>query len=112
MDNIDNIDKLTPAERYYKNHLKAVSNYQKRHPDKMHIRNAKYYSKIKQEDHEQYLKILEDKKNYYQDNKEENLKKRKEYYDKNKDTIKEQKKLYYINVIKPKLLLKKQQQIL
>lgn len=62
MDNIDNIDKLTPAKRYYKNHLKAVSNYQKRHPHKMHIRNAKYYSKIKQEDHEQYLKILEDKK--------------------------------------------------
>ena len=40
------------------------------------------------------------------------LEQKKIHYINNKDHIKEQKKLYYQNVVKPKLLLKKQQLLL
>ena len=101
-------DKLTPAERHYKNQLKASSNYQKRNPEKIHLKNAKYYSKIKEFNNDQYNNILDQKKKHYIDNKEQILDKKKQYYLDNKDDIKEKKKLYYHNVVKPKLILQKQ----
>jgi len=30
----DNLTELSPADRLYRNHLKAVANYQKKHPEK------------------------------------------------------------------------------
>ena len=87
-------DNLTVEQRYYKQHLIAVSNYQKRNRDKIREKNAIYYLKIKADKIDQYNDVLEQKKIHYINNI---------------DHIKEQKKLYYQNVVKPKLLLKKQQ---
>jgi hypothetical protein len=95
MNNLDNLDNLTVEQRYYKQHLIAVSNYQKRNRDKIREKNAQYYAKIKANKIDQYNDVLEQKKIHYINNK---------------DIIKEQKKLYYQNVIKPKKLLLKQQQ--
>ena len=39
---------LTPAERMYKNHLKNVSNFQKRNPEKMALKYKKRIEKLKQ----------------------------------------------------------------
>lgn len=71
--------KLTPAEKYYQNHLKNVSNYQKRNPEKMREKNKKHNDKIKIEDPDKYQARLERSRNYYQ------------------------------NVVKPKVLASKQQ---
>jgi hypothetical protein len=57
---------LTPAEKYYKNHLKNVSNYQKRNPEKMREKNKKHNDKLKIEDPEKYKARLEKSRNYYQ----------------------------------------------
>jgi glucan-binding YG repeat protein len=101
------MENLTPAEKHYKNHLKAVSNYQKRNPEKVHKKNTRHYLKVKNENVELYNNILEQKKIYYYNNKDVNAEKRKQYYLEHKDDIKDKKKLYYINVVKPKLELKK-----
>ena len=57
---------LTPAERYYKNHLKKVLNYQKKHPEKMREKCKNYNKKLKEENPEKYQSMLDRKKNYYQ----------------------------------------------
>jgi hypothetical protein len=101
------MDNLTPAEKHYKNHLIAVSNYQKRNPDKIHEKNSRHYLKIKNENLERYNDILEQKKIYYHNNKDINIDKRKQYYLDNKDVIKDKKKLYYHNVVKPRKELEK-----
>jgi len=62
---IDLIIKLTPAERMYKNHLKNVSRYQKKNPEKMKLKNKKHFDKIKEEDPDRYFEMLERKREYY-----------------------------------------------
>lgn len=64
---------LTPAERMYKNHLKNVSNYQKRNADKMREKNKLYFLKIKAEMPEKYNAMLLKKKEYYNNKKKQNL---------------------------------------
>jgi hypothetical protein len=54
------------ALRYYKNHLKNVSEYQKRHPDKMREKNREYNKRIREEHPEKYHELLAKKKEYYQ----------------------------------------------
>jgi ABC-type proline/glycine betaine transport system ATPase subunit len=60
---------LTPAEKYYKNHLKNVSNYQKKNPEKMKTKNKSYFNKMKEDTPEKYTQYLEKKKQYYQTKK-------------------------------------------
>ena len=79
------MNELSPAERHYKNHLKAVSNYQKKHPDKVNIKNIKLYAKIKETNPEKYNEILQQKKDYYAKNKDEIARKQREYYLKRKE---------------------------
>jgi hypothetical protein len=57
--------KLTPAERFYRNHLKNVSNYQKRNGEKMREKNKAYAKKVKEDKPEKYKEMLERKKQYY-----------------------------------------------
>lgn len=80
MSNQEQITPLTPAEKYYQNHLKNVSNYQKRNPEKMREKNKKHNEKIKIEDPDKYQARLERSRNYYK------------------------------NVVKPKVMANKQQQ--
>lgn len=56
----------TPAERFYKNHLKNVSNYQKRNPEKMREKNKKFNDKLKEENGDKYQARLSKQKEYYQ----------------------------------------------
>ena len=60
---------LTPAEKMYKNHLKNVSNYQKRNVEKMREKNKIYFLKIKTEMPEKYNAMLLKKKEYYNNKK-------------------------------------------
>jgi len=53
------------AIRYYKTHLKNVSDYQKRHPDRMRAKNKEYNQKVKENNPEKYQEILAKKKEYY-----------------------------------------------
>jgi hypothetical protein len=62
----EQLPSLTPSERYYKNHLKNVSNYQKRNPQKMREKNKKHNDKIKNEDAEKYQAKLLRQREYYQ----------------------------------------------
>jgi hypothetical protein len=66
MSSPEEILSLTPAEKYYKNHLKNVSNYQKRNPEKMREKNKKHNDKIKNEDPEKYQAKLLKQREYYQ----------------------------------------------
>ena len=102
---MQNINNLSVAEKCYQKHLLAVHRYEDKNRDKIREKNAKYYLKIK---NEKYPEFLEYYKNHYNINKDDILDKRKIHYINNKDHILEQKKLYYQNVVKPKLLLKKQ----
>ena len=61
----DNNVVMTPAERFYRNHLKNVSNYQKRNPEKMRQKNRTHAKKVKEEQPEKYKEMLEQKKFYY-----------------------------------------------
>ena len=100
--NNDSNNILTPAEKHYLNHLKAVKKYQNKNRDKINSQNILYYSKIKNEnDTTQYNDILEQKKNHYINNKIDILDKKKQYYIENKDSIKQKKNIYYHTVIKP-----------
>jgi hypothetical protein len=53
------------AIRYYKNHLKTVSEYQKRNPEKMREKNNAWNAKIKETDPAKYQSILDKKRDYY-----------------------------------------------
>jgi hypothetical protein len=63
MENKD-IDNLTPAEKLYKCHLKNVSNYQKRNPEKMREKCKKYNERIRA-DPEKLEELKRKKKEYY-----------------------------------------------
>lgn len=57
---------LTPAEKYYQAHLRNVSAYQKRNPEKMREKNKKHNDKIKNENPEKYQAKLLKQREYYQ----------------------------------------------
>jgi hypothetical protein len=56
---------LTPAERMYANHLKNVSNYQKKNVEKVRQKNRAYNEKIKMEFPDKYFDLLQKKRDYY-----------------------------------------------
>jgi vacuolar-type H+-ATPase subunit H len=56
---------LTPAEKYYKNHLEHVKKYQQKNPKKMREKCKKYLEKMKIETPEKYQDHLEQKRQYY-----------------------------------------------
>ena len=58
----------TPADRYYKSHLKRVSEYQKANPEKCREKCKRHNERIK-EDPEKYKAFLEKKREYYHKNK-------------------------------------------
>jgi len=59
---------LTPAERHYANHLKAVSKYVKNHPEKNREKSKRAYDKRK-EDPEKYQEFLESRRQAYRNKK-------------------------------------------
>jgi hypothetical protein len=56
---------MTPAEKYYQDHLKRVSEYQKKNPEKMRAKNKKFNDKVRETDPEKYQQKLEKSRNYY-----------------------------------------------
>ena len=56
---------LTPAERFYQNHIKRVCAYQKANPEKMREKCKKWNAKLKEEQPEKYMEVLEKKRKYY-----------------------------------------------
>jgi hypothetical protein len=56
---------LSPAERFYQNHLKRVSTYQKAHPEKCREKCKKYNDRLREQQPERYAEILQQKKDYY-----------------------------------------------
>lgn len=56
---------LTPAERFYQNHIKRVCAYQKANPEKMREKCKKWNAKLKEEQPEKYKEVLEKKRQYY-----------------------------------------------
>lgn len=64
--NTETIEKLSPAENLYKLHLKAVSNYQKKNPEKMREKCKKYNEKIRNDP--QKLEELKRKQREYYNN--------------------------------------------
>jgi len=49
------MENSTPAEKMYSNHLKIVSNYQKRNPEKMRLKYQKRIIKLKENPEEYRL---------------------------------------------------------
>lgn len=72
---------LSPAERFYQNHIKRVSAYQKANPEKMREKCKKWNAKVKEEQPDKYKDILEKKRKYYNEIRKPKL-----------DAIKEEKK--------------------
>lgn len=101
---MENLDNLSVAERYYKKHLLAVQKYEEKNREKIREKNRNYFSHLKNDNSDKYTDLLDYQKNHYNNNKDTILDKSKQYYAINK----EKKKNYYQNVVKPKLLLKKQ----
>jgi len=58
---------LSPAEKHYRNHLKNVSAYQKRNPEKMREKCRRRNEKFKLERPEDYALFLEKQKIYYKE---------------------------------------------
>lgn len=56
---------LTPAERFYQNHIKRVCAYQKANPEKMREKCKKWNAKLKEENPDKYKEVLEKKRQYY-----------------------------------------------
>jgi hypothetical protein len=56
---------LTPAERFYQNHIKRVGAYQRANPEKMREKCKKWNAKVKEENPDKYKEILEKKRKYY-----------------------------------------------
>lgn len=58
-------ENLSPAEKFYRSHLRRVSEYQKTHPEKCREKCKKYNARLKEEQPERYQQILQAKKDYY-----------------------------------------------
>lgn len=56
---------LSAAEKHYIRHLKTVSDYQKRNPEKMREKNKSYMKKMKNDDPQKYQEFLEKRRKYY-----------------------------------------------
>jgi shikimate kinase len=56
---------LSPAERFYQNHIKRVCAYQKANPEKMREKCKKWNAKVKEETPDKYKENLEKKRKYY-----------------------------------------------
>jgi len=56
---------ISPAEKFYALHLKNVSNYQKKYPEKCREKNKRYFNNVKENSPEKYKEMLEKKKEYY-----------------------------------------------
>jgi hypothetical protein len=56
---------LEAAERFYRKHLKHVSEYQKRNVEKMRVKNRDFNQKLKESDLERYERYLAKKREYY-----------------------------------------------
>ena len=56
---------ISTAERMYKHHLKAVSNYQKRNPEKTREKVKRYMVNLKSSSPEKYKNMLEKQRAYY-----------------------------------------------
>jgi hypothetical protein len=66
---IVNVDKvLTPAERHYVNHLKAVSKYTKTHTEKNRQKSRDFYERLRA-DPEKHKLFLESRRNVYKEKK-------------------------------------------
>ena len=59
------IETLSRAERFYKNHLKNVSNYQRKNKEKMRTKYKTYFNRMKTERPEQYENLLQRRREYY-----------------------------------------------
>ena len=55
---------LSPAERHYQRHCKAVATYQKKNPDKMSAKYKKWYSTLKANE-DKYKQHLQQHREYY-----------------------------------------------
>lgn len=53
------------AEKFYAIHLKNVSNYQKKYPEKCREKNKKYFDNVKEKSPEKYKEMLDRKREYY-----------------------------------------------
>ena len=62
-----NDTELSPAEKHYRNHLKNVSAYQKRNPEKMREKCRRRNEKFKLERPEEHALFLEKQKAYYKE---------------------------------------------
>ena len=58
---------IAPADRHYRNHLRNVSNYQKRNKEKMRIKQKLYLESLKTNNPEKYQNYLAKKRKYYFD---------------------------------------------
>lgn len=56
---------LSPAEKFYALHLKNVSNYQKKYPEKCREKNKRYFDNVKEKTPEKYREMLNKKRDYY-----------------------------------------------
>jgi hypothetical protein len=61
---------LSIAEKYYRNHLKAMSNYQKKYPEKNAMKQKIFRDKQRLERPEEYAKFLEKQRENYRKRKE------------------------------------------
>lgn len=59
------IQELTQAEKYYQDHLKSVSKYQKANPEKMRAKNKRHNDKVRESEPEKYTAKLEKSREYY-----------------------------------------------
>jgi len=59
------ITEQTPAERFYKSHLKRVSEYQKSNPEKCREKCKKYNERLREQHPEKYAEVLQQKREYY-----------------------------------------------
>ena len=60
-----NLLDLSPAEKFYALHLKNVSNYQKKYPEKCREKNKRYFDNVKEKSPEKYKEMLNRKRDYY-----------------------------------------------
>ncbi len=56
---------LTPAERFYKSHLKRVCAYQKANPEKCRAKCKRYTDKLREQQPDKWEAVLQQKRDYY-----------------------------------------------
>ena len=59
---MENNKDITPAERYYQNHLRNMKTYRQKHPEKLREQNKKDYKKKKEEHPDKHQALLDKKK--------------------------------------------------